>query len=171
MIGSAVEFAAEQHKTLVENEKHAFVYEPTGEPEPTSVDFKTMFLDAEGDEEQSSSLASVLDVLRRKWSNDLFQAGDVVSKIFQASGNVSYNAALAEEVDNQAAAFKTALELACGKPIPIISAPAINWKLQAIVDWPAVVDGKILALKYHKPDANRHGGGFKVEELKPPENA
>jgi len=169
MIGSAVEFAAEQHKALVKDERHHFVYEPGGEPEPTKVDFKKMFLDSEDDEEQSSSLASVLDVLHRKWSDDLFQAGDVVNKIFHASGNVNYNAELAEEADTQAAAFKAALELACGRPIPIVSAPAINWKLQAIKDAPALVDGKILVLKYQKPNRDGRDGGFKVEELTQPE--
>ena len=169
MIGSAVEFAAEQHLKLVADEKHGFVYEPTGEPEPTTVDFKSMFLESEDDEEQSASLASILDVLRRKWpGGSLFQAGDVVNSIFHAS-NASFNAALAEEADNQAASFKAALELACGKPIPLVSAPAINWKLQTLVDAPAVVDGKTLVLRYFKPDSNRHGGGFKVEELSTPE--
>jgi hypothetical protein len=171
MIGSAVEFAAKQHKALVEDEKHHFVYEPRGEPEPGKVNFKSMFLASEDDEEQSASLASVLDVLRRKWSDDLFQAGDVVNTIFHASGNVSYSAALAEEADTQAAAFKAALELTCGKPIPIVSAPAINWKLQAIKDAPALVDGKILVLKYQKPNRDGRDGGFKLEELTQPETA
>jgi hypothetical protein len=90
MIGSAVEFAAEQHLKLVNDEKQWFVYEPTHEPEPTEVDFKSMFLDSEDDEEQSSSLAEVLDVLRRKWPNGaLFQASDVVKSIFHGSRNAS----------------------------------------------------------------------------------
>ena len=165
MIGSAVEFAAQQHVTLLDSEGAA----DAPEPRPEKVDFKSMFLEGEDEEEQSASLASVLDVLRRKWGGDLFQAGDVVNSIFHASGNASYSAALAEEADTQAAGFKAALELAAGKSIAIVSAPAINWKLQAIKDAPALVDGKILVLKYEKPDSNRHGGGFKVEELKKPE--
>ena len=67
-----------------------------------------------------------------------------------------------------AESFKAALELACGKPLTIVSAPAINWKLQALVDAPAAVEGKTLVLRYVKPDENRHGGGFKVEELPTP---
>lgn len=51
------------HRALVEDEKKWHVYEPPkGEPEPVAVDFKSMFLEFEDDEEQSSSLASVLDV-------------------------------------------------------------------------------------------------------------
>jgi len=157
MIGSAVEFAADEHLKLVDAEKHGFVYEPTGEPEPTKVDFKSMFLESEDDEEQSSSLASVLDVLHRNWPNSgLFQASDVVSRFFPTFA----------EWSTAAVGLKAALELACGKPIPIISAPAINWKLQAIKDAPALVDDKILALQYRKPDRDGRNGGFKVEELK-----
>jgi hypothetical protein len=156
MIGSAVESAAEQHCRLVEDEKHRSVYKTTGEPEPTTVDFKSMFLDAEEDEEQSSSLASVLDVLQCNWPNsELFQASDVVSRFFPTFA----------EWSTAAIGLKAALELACGKTIPIISAPAINWKLQAIKDAPALVDGKTLALRYHKPNRDGRGGGFKVEGL------
>jgi hypothetical protein len=172
MIGSAVEFAAKQHMALVAEEKKHFVYEPTSEPAPTTVDFKSMFLESEDNEEQGSSLASVLDVLQRKWPDGkLFQAGDVVNSIFHASGNASYNAALAEQLAENAANFKASLELACGKPIPIVSAPSINWKLQALADAPAIADGKTLVLRYRRPDSNRHGGGFQVEELKTPEAA
>jgi len=168
MIGSAVEFAAAQHLQLVSDQKHGFVYEPTGAPEPATVDFKSIFLEAEDDEEQSSSLAEVLDVLHRKWPNGHpFQAGDVVNSVFHASGNASYNAALAETLADEAASFKAALELACGKPIPIVSAPAINWKLQALVDAPAVFDGKTFVLRYSKPNRDGRGGGFKIEELPP----
>ena len=52
-----------------------------------------------------------------------------------------------------------------GKPIKTVSAPTINWRLQAIKDAPALVGGKTLVLRYLKPDrAGRHGG-FRVEEL------
>ena len=74
-------------------------------------------------------------------------------------------------MQEQAASFKAALELACGKPIALISAPAINWKLQALVDAPAVVDGKTLVLRYHKPNRDGRGGGFKIAELNAPEDA
>jgi hypothetical protein len=166
VIGSAVEFAAEQHRNLAEEERHGFVDAPSGEPAPTSVDFKSLFLESEGDEEQSSSLASVLDILRRHWPGEaLFQAKDVVSRIFHGAGNASFNAALAEERAAEEAGFKSALELASGKAVGVISAPAINWKLQALVDSPALVEGKALVLRYRKPDDSGRSGGFKVVEL------
>jgi hypothetical protein len=161
MVGSAVEFAAQQYMT------EWFTGDtPDGATRPTPIYFKTMFLDAEDDEEQTCSLASVLDVLCRRWPNGaVFQAGDVVKSIFQGSENASFAAAVAEQAASAAASFKAALEMAVGKAIPLVSAPAINWKLQAIKDMPAAVDGKTLVLRYTKPDANRHGGGFQVETL------
>jgi hypothetical protein len=166
MIGSAVEFAAEQHRNLIHEERQRHVDQLSGEPPPTSVDFKSLFLDAESDEEQNSSLASVLDILRRHWPGEaVFQAKDVVNRIFHGAGNASFNAALAEESAAEAASFKAALELASGKSIGIISAPAINWKLQALVGSPALVEGKTLILRYQKPEKSGRGGGFKVVEL------
>jgi hypothetical protein len=133
---------------------------------PAAVNFKTMFLDAEEDEEQTCSLASVLDVLRSKWPGGaVFQAGDVVKSIFRASENASYAASIAEQAAEASAGFKAALELASGKPVPNVSAPAINWRLQAIKDSPAIVDGKTLVLRYTKPDRDGRGGGFRVESL------
>jgi hypothetical protein len=164
MIGSAVEFAAEQHVALLERDGSA----DAPEPRPITVDFQKLFLNSEDDEEQSSSLASVLDVLRREFNRKpggLFQASDVVSTIFPGGAASLGGISFSSERDNKAAAFKAALELACGRPIPIISAPAINWKLQAIKDAPATVSDKILVLRYQKPDRDGRGGGFKVEEL------
>jgi hypothetical protein len=110
----------------------------------------------------------VLDILRRNWSGEaLFQAKDVVSRIFHGAGNASFNAALAEERAAEEASFKAALELASGKAVGVISAPAINWKLQALVDSPALVEGKALVLRYRKSDDSGRSGGFKVVELLP----
>jgi hypothetical protein len=165
MIGSAVEFASKQHVALLTRDGPA----DAPEPRPETVDFKKLFLDSEDDEEQSSSLASVLDVLHRKFSkpDSLFQASDVVSTIFPSGaynfGGISFSG----EQESQAAAFKAALEIACGnKSIPIISAPVINWRLKGIKDWPTKVEGKILVLRYQPPDRDGRNGGFKVEELK-----
>jgi hypothetical protein len=159
MIGSAVEFAAKQHQKLVEDEKHWFVYEPTDKPEPSAVDFKSMFLDSEDDEEQSSSLASVLDVLRSKWPKAaLFQASDVVRHCLSTDFHYNFT--------SEATSFKADLELACGKSIAIVSAPVITWRLKAIIDQPAVVEGKTLVLRYKKPNRDGRYGGFKIEEIK-----
>lgn len=159
MIGSAVEYAAKQHLAAIERDGVA----DAREPRPENVDFKRMLLNTEDNEEESSSLASVLDTLRRQWpSATLFQAGDVVTRIFRISG---YGINFSEDQTEAAAGFKAALELACGKTIPIVSAPAINWKLQAIKDTPAVIDGHTFVLRYVKPNRDGRGGEFKVETM------
>jgi hypothetical protein len=115
MIGSAVEYAAEQHLAAIERDGAA----DAPEPRPEKVDFKRIFLKSEDDEEESSSLASVLDKLRREWpSATLFQASDVVTRIFRTSGISSYGINVSEAQTEAAAGFKAALELACGKTIP-----------------------------------------------------
>jgi hypothetical protein len=165
MIGSAVEFAAERHLAIVADEEKWHVNDQA-DTAPAAVKFKTMFLDVEEDEEQTCSLASVLDVLRSKWpSGAVFQAGDVVKSIFRSSENAGYAASIVEQALEAAASFKAALELASGKAVPIVSAPAINWRLQAIKDSPAIVDGKTVVLRYTKPDRDGRGGGFRVESL------
>jgi hypothetical protein len=105
-------------------------------------------------------------VLHRKWPNEaVFQAGDVVKSIFRSSENVSYAAAIAEAEAEAVASFKAALELATGKAVPLVSAPAINWRLQALKDTPAIVDGEALVLRYAKPNRNGRDGGFRVVAL------
>ena len=114
--------------------------------------FRSLFLAGEEDEEQTYSLSTVIDVLYRRYPN---------SELFQASEIAAY-AGLANE---ESIGFKAALEIACGKPIKIISAPVINWRLQAVVDAPVTIDEKLLVLQYLKPDKSGRNGGFKVVQL------
>ena len=138
MIGSAVENAADEHARTQQG-----IVPPT---------FRTLFLAGEDDEEQTSSLLTVLDLLRHRWPKEaLFQAREV--------------AAYASQVEEEPIAFKAALEMACGTPIKIISAPVINWRLQAITDAPVMTGGIILVLQYVKPDRAGRNGGFKVVNL------
>jgi hypothetical protein len=135
IVGSAVENAAREHARL--------------KPGINAPRFRDLFLSGEDDEEQSSSLATVLDVLRRKWPGEgLFQASEV--------------AAYAGQIGEEAIAFRGALELACGTPIKITSATVINWRLKSIADAPVVVGNEILVLQYVKPDRAGRNGGFKV---------
>ena len=114
--------------------------------------FRNLFLAGEEDEEQTSSLATVLDVLRRKWPDaELFQAREVAD--------------YAGRADEEPIAFKAALELAAGTHIKIISATAINWRLKAITDAPVMAGDKMLVLQYIKPDPSGRNGGFKVTDL------
>jgi hypothetical protein len=148
MVGSAVEFAAQQHQRHVDG----FVMDAQRSCAPDSVSFKRLFLAGEDDEEQTSSLATVLDVLRRKWPNgEFFQAREV--------------AAYAGQAEEEPIAFKAALEMACGTPIKLISAPVINWRLQAITDAPVMIGEIMLILKYVKPNRDGRHGGFRIANL------
>ena len=55
--------------------------------------------------------------------------------------------------------------MAADKSIKIVSAPVINWRLQAIADTPAALGYKTLVLRYVKPDRDGRYGGFRVETM------
>jgi hypothetical protein len=158
MVGSAVEHAAEQHVRLSKDEIDGFVADPHPTCPAAPITFKTALLEAEADEEQTSSLLTVLDALRTLWP-DTQHPGN--SRLFQA-GEVALHAGKAEE---PSIAFKVALEMAAGKPIKIVSGPVINWRLQAIADTPASLGYKTLVLRYVKPNRDGRYGGFRVETL------
>jgi hypothetical protein len=100
------------------------------EPRPVKIDFTRVFLNSEDNEEERSSLTTVLDTLHQKWPDGApFQASDVVTKIFRTGSFGSFGIDVSEARAEAAAGFKAALELACGKLIPIVSAPVINWRL------------------------------------------
>jgi hypothetical protein len=158
MVGAAVEYAAEQHVQLSKDEIRGFVADPHPTCPATPITFKTMLLDTEADEEQTSSLVTVLDALRTLWP-DIRQRGN--SRLFQASEVALY----AGKAEDASIAFKVALEMAADKSIKIVSAPVINWRLQAIADTPAALGYKTLVLRYVKPDRDGRYGGFRVETM------
>ena len=121
---------------------------------PQTFGFKALFLDGEIGEEQTSSLATVVEILHRRWGTETFQAREV--------------AAYAGQAETDAIAFKAALELASGTPIKIISSPVINWRLQAICDAPVTVGTQMLVLKYAKPNRDGRGGGFCINTIASP---
>ena len=112
LVGSAVEHAAKLNKQAVR--------------------FRDLFLSGEAEEEQSSSLATVLDVLRKHWPES-FTASDVAT----FSGK-----ALEEAIE-----FKAALEAASGKPLVVLTATTVAWRLKSLADAPVMVDDDLLALR------------------------
>jgi len=97
----------------------------------------------------SNALASVLETLRHRYPSSTFQASDV--------------ALFAGAAETGAINFKAALEMASGKALPIISSPAVSWRLKAIKDRPILVGAQTLALRF-LPD-KREGGHFSVAVL------
>jgi hypothetical protein len=144
LIGSPIEHAAMQHVAHVD----ALVTDPHPTCKPCIISFRKLFLTGEADEEQTNSLATVLEVLHTRWP-DGCQASEV--------------AAYAGLADDGAIAFKAALEQAAGKAIKVVTAPVITWRLKSLVDAPVQIGGQTLKLIY-LPD--HQGGTFIVRTIK-----
>jgi hypothetical protein len=144
LIGSAIEHGA----ALLVKELEWMVVDRLKEAPPTKISFRDMFDAFEADEEQTSAIAIVLDTLNTRWATG-FKAAEIVG--FVAGAN--------EEAIN----FKAALEQAAGKPLLVVTATTINWRLQALVDAPARVGDNVLVLRY-TPERG-HGGAFVVRKL------
>ena len=145
MVGAAIEYATRQHAEHVA----ALTMDGLEVCLPAAVSFRSLFLAGEAEEEQTSALVTVLDVLRSRWPIG-FKAAEI--------------AAYAGAADEGAIEFKSALEQASGKAIKVVAPTVITWRLKAIVDSPAVIDGQVVALRY-MPDRNGNGGDFKVSEV------
>jgi hypothetical protein len=145
LVGSAIEYAAERHEAT------AFPADAKWNKDcaPNEISFRTLFLSGEVDEEQTSSLATVLDLLRHRWK-DGFKASDVATFAGQAS--------------EEAIEFKAALEVASGKPLPIITPTTINWRLKAVTDAPVLLGDTAFALRYAQ-DKSKNGGSFTVNKV------
>jgi hypothetical protein len=128
------------------------VFDRNTDCQAAKVCFRELFLDGEQHEEQTSSLATVLDSLRTEWPNG-FKAADLTKYLSYA---------------NEAAIeLKAALEQASGKALPIITPTAVTWRLKAITDAPVLIDKQVLTLRYSAADRGKRGGNFAVEESGP----
>jgi hypothetical protein len=146
LVGSAVEHAAK----LAAEEVECLVADPHPTCPATKISFKEIFLAGEADEEQTSSLAVVLDLLRSRWPNG-FKANDVSS--------------YASQSEIGAMEFRAALEQASGKPLLLITPTSVSWKLKALVDAPVLVGDRVLALR-RTADKTKNGGFFRVEPVR-----
>jgi hypothetical protein len=143
IVGSAVEHAAKQHADYAK----ALAVDQNPTCPPIAISFRRMFLGSEADEEQSSSLASVIEVFRTRWRQGCM------------ARDVATYAGLAEE---GAIEFKSALEQASGKAIKVVSATVITWRLKAVVDAPVQMADGVFVLRY-QPD--NLGGSFVVKKV------
>ena len=136
LIGSAVE-----HASQVAGIEDVF----KGREPPPAFCFQDMFLAGEFGDEQSNGLAEVLDMLRVRFSGG-FSAADVASAI-----NVDLDIGLA---------LKELLEQASGKTLRMpVNGRAVAWALKAVVDTPAVIGGRINALRFR---SGHEGGTYRV---------
>lgn len=145
LVGSAVEHAARQHAEHVA----AMVMDGLAGCPPMPVSFRAMFQAGEVEEEQTSALATVLDVFGHRWPHGC-----------KASEVATYAGA----ADEGAIEFKSALEQATGKAIRIVTSTIVTWRLKAIADAPVLIADRIVALRY-MPDGSGNGGIFQVKEV------
>ena len=145
LIGSAVEHAA----NLLVEEIDWLAADATTQTPPVKISFRAMFEASEADEEQSTALGTVLDVLRTRWPNG-FKAAELVGFVGLA--------------DDTSIDLKVALEQATGKAIHTITSTVLAWRLKALIDAPVIVGSDLLVLRY-VADAE-HGGSFSVRKLR-----
>jgi hypothetical protein len=76
VVGSAVEHAAKLHAKAID----AAAYNAEDRGKPVEIEFKTMFLDQEEDEEEAASLGHALNIMQKQWgaAQKGFAARDVV---------------------------------------------------------------------------------------------
>ncbi len=144
LIGSAVEHAAELHVAAVETSSGGC----DANCRPVAISFSELFLSGEGDDEQTSALAMVLEALYTRWPEG-FGARDVAVFVGQPG--------------ESAIEFKAALEQASGKAIKVVTPIVITWRLKALVDQSIEIGDALLVLQYYPANA---GGWFSVRRIR-----
>jgi hypothetical protein len=101
------------------------------------VDFKALFLEGEGDEEQTNGLVTVLRELHRRWPTGC--TAKEVADFMQT----------ADQGNAAAIEFAAALDQANDRSRKAaITSTAISWRLKALAGAPVKVDEQILRLDY-----------------------
>jgi hypothetical protein len=145
LIGAAVEHASRCH--LGRRDLHN-----TACP-PVEIIFRQEFLDNDVEDEQGHALAIVLTLLGSRWPGT-FQSSDILR---------FSNDAFDPDISAFSAEFFDALEAATGlPPAKTYSARTLTWRLKAIADAPAPVNGKLMQLRFVP---HHDGGWFFVEQL------
>jgi hypothetical protein len=144
LVGSAVEHAAKLHTEYVK----WLTADWNNNCPPMEISFRKLFLSGEADDEQTCSLAVVLDVLRHHWA-----AGCKASDVAQFAGQAS----------EEAIEFKASLEQASGKPLPDITTTTVSWRLKALTGAPVKVGDDLLVLRYQP---GKQGGVFTVMPIR-----
>jgi hypothetical protein len=92
LVGSAVENAALQHMTSVNEQVAALVIDQPDRP-PQEISFRDLFLAQEADDEDSATLADILAGMAAKWPDGkLFKAADVADVLNQAGNQYAQSA-------------------------------------------------------------------------------
>jgi hypothetical protein len=137
LVGSAIEHAATQHAECGASRE---VEAPTVSC-PVPINFRDLFVDQEQDDEESASLADVLDSLSRKWpAEDKFHAADI-AKIINDTGQWRTD----DEVERSA--ILRELLFADAQPNTTVTAKATGKRLSRHVGEPVVHRTRTLILR------------------------
>jgi hypothetical protein len=143
LVGAAVENGAQWHAEQVQAKAVALC-----EPCPAKpISILDQFLAGEAEDEKTAGLITVLDMMRTKWPT-FATAADVASYCAQ--------------MNEEAIAFKVAIEQASLNVLKVITAHTLTWRLKAITDAPVFVGNDVLVLRYQK---GHEGGVFRVAKL------
>ena len=152
LVGSAVENAA---ACLVKAEQPV---RPERECAAAKIDFVQLFASVEGEDEEASDLADVLDILRGTWPDSrFFQASDVTGLI---------NAPMKGEEKN-ATLLKTFFDNGGRRSAGDVTAITIGKRLGTLVDAPVLVGDRTMKLVRKQSDnpAARRSAWFTVRVL------
>jgi hypothetical protein len=150
IVGVAIEWAAHCH---------------IGHPElwrddcqPCVIAFEAEFASNEADNEQTTALAIVLDLLRRQWP-DTFTAAEVIKYAFNTYGDI--------QAADFARDFFPALDTATHRaPLQHWTAMLLGLRLKKLVGTPVMLNGATMALCSF-PDDGRRGAHWAVREIVP----
>ena len=109
------------------------------------ISFKKLFVSAVRDDDQTTSLTELLTELYRLYRTGTFRANAIAERC--------------RAMDMNEITFKTTLEAASGRPIPVASVQAVSGRLRSCLDRPVIVGTEMLALRY---SSEHQGGWFRV---------
>jgi hypothetical protein len=143
LVGSAVEAAAQAYANDQRSETSQL-------PAPPPIDFAKMCLEYEADDEQTSALAGILDILGEVWpAGKLFTAAEVVKLInTPMEGEAEKGGALKgllDQVGDRRAAM------------PVVTAYTVAARLRSVADAPVDFGNKTAILKRTIPADQKNG--------------
>ncbi len=152
LVGSALEHAA---ACLVNGERSAL---PEADRTATEIDFVKLFADVEGEDEESSDLSDVLDILSRTWlGGKFFQASEVAALV---------NTPMQGEEKN-AETLRTFFDTSGRRKSGDITPMSVGKRLGTLVDAPVRIGDWTVKLARKAPDPKtaRRSAWFKVQVL------
>jgi len=132
LVGSAVEAAADEHCEHV----NALALDLPAGVTPGAFVFKELFLAKEADDEQTNALASVVELLRKRFPSE-FGAADATRWLNDFG-------------DPEAVELKAAIEAATSRPLNVITSLTVAKRLNALLDIPVQTPTGVMVLRRYR---------------------